>query len=308
MIEDELFKACENGNLDLVIGLLKNDNIDLNKVNILYDKTPLHIACRNERVEIVKWLIKDGRADVNKVDNNGNTPLLFACQEGCVEIVKVLLEDGRTDVNKVNNDGNAPLHNVCGIVQNVPIIELLLKHGANPFIKNTNYNTTFDLTSTTIKHTMKIYAYMYGHLNESCNLLKLSAEEFQTLRTKAVELLNTPEMIKIFASKIFHQKVPKNGLVEELTPTNMELLINQLKELFAKSNLSVLNSAKKINALKEYYDFSDKQIKTIKSGFDIDKLLTNHDEHIKAKIPENDHDDLPPEGNAIDSLLGQDVD
>jgi H2-forming N5,N10-methylenetetrahydromethanopterin dehydrogenase-like enzyme len=88
-----------------------------------------------------------------------------------------------------------------------------------------------------------------------------------------VQLLKTPEMIGIFASKMFHQKVPKNGLVEELTPTNRELLVNQLKSLFAKTDLSALNSADKISALKEYYNFSEQQIKTIKSGLELNNSV-----------------------------------
>jgi hypothetical protein len=75
-------------------------------------------------------------------------------------------------------------------------------------------------------------------------------------------------MIGIFASKIFHQKAPKNDLLEDLTEKNMDLLVNKLKSLFAKTDLSVLNSAKKIEAIKKYYNFSEKQLKTILDGLE----------------------------------------
>jgi ankyrin repeat protein len=61
-IENELFKACENGNLPLVIKLLKNKNIDVKQVYI-NGYTPLHVACRKGHIEIVRALLEDGRSD-----------------------------------------------------------------------------------------------------------------------------------------------------------------------------------------------------------------------------------------------------
>jgi hypothetical protein len=245
--------------------LLKDAHLSLNELN-----TSLHFACNNGKVEVVKLLIEDGRADVNKVNNDGNAPLHVVCNDWNmkVKIVKMLLEDARVDVNRVNKvDGNTPLHAACRN-ENVPIIELLVKHGANPFIKNKLNDSPFDVAPNTTKHIMKVCGYIYGHINENLNILYLTDEQFQKLKTEAVKLLNTTEMIGIFASKIFHQNAPLTARLDILTLENMELLINQLKSLFEKSNLSAANSAKKINALKEDYHFSYKNIDVIKSGLE----------------------------------------
>jgi ankyrin repeat protein len=282
MIETILFELVRAGEISKVRKLLKDVNINVNES--VYGYTHIYLACVLGDVEMVKLFLEDGRADVNK-DVYGYTPLHRACLNGNVKIVQMLLEDERVDVNKGDKDGYTALYSsVCGVeLKNITIIESLLKHGANPFIKNKDISP-FDSATNEVKPIMKVCGYIYGHID-------LTDEELRTLKTEAVELLNTPEMICIFASKIFHQTAPKNVLLQALTETNMELMVNQLKNLFAKSNLSAANSSQKINELKEYYHFSEQ-----------------HDEHIKANFPENDHDDLPPEEIIIDPpLIGENV-
>ena len=52
---DQLYDACEKGNLEEVTALLSNEECDINACNTDGD-SPLHIACKYGHLEIVKVL------------------------------------------------------------------------------------------------------------------------------------------------------------------------------------------------------------------------------------------------------------
>jgi hypothetical protein len=183
----------------------------------------------NGHVEVVKVLLKDVRVNL-KDTKNGFAPLLVACLNGHVEVVKVLLADERVDLNKGDNYGYTALHHACRVEKNITIIESLMKHGANPFIESRYNISPFDIdTNTTTQHIMKIYGYMYGHIRENLNILDLHNEECQKLRPEAVQLRENPEMLGIFASKIFHQNAPRTVRLDILTAKNINLLVIKFK-------------------------------------------------------------------------------
>jgi hypothetical protein len=261
---------------------MRDERIDVNKVNKRGD-TPFHNACRWGDIEIIKLFMNDPRINVNKENQNGKTAFENACVSGDVEVIKLLIQDKRVDVNKADHLGRTPIHDKCMnfVNENLGIIELLLKHGANPFIvPNVGLRAydslpeTLDVnTIARIQHAMKLSGYMYGHISENNNLLNLPDAEFVALRNQVNTLLTTnSEVMNIFASKIFHQTAPKNGLLDALTPKSMDFLANELKNLCIKSNLCTLNGSDKIDALikmlEGYNKFSEKQMNTIKSGLE----------------------------------------
>ena len=105
--------ASEKGHQDVVKILLASyPKLELNGVNN-YGATSLFRACEEGFVEVVELLINFNGIDVNKPDSLGSTPFLIACQEGYIDIVKLLLKDERIDINQPNNEGETPLISAC---------------------------------------------------------------------------------------------------------------------------------------------------------------------------------------------------
>ncbi len=87
----ELLKACEQGNLEDVEGLLEKD-VNVNSKDKSGDSA-LIIATRNRHTEIAELLIANG-ANVNAKAENGITPLMAAAKHGYTEIKDLLKAAG----------------------------------------------------------------------------------------------------------------------------------------------------------------------------------------------------------------------
>jgi len=136
-LEDQLFAACYNGNIEKVKLLLRNRNININIQEMIQNNkgpTPLTYACERGHVEIVKLLLNDPRTNVN-LGYVGETPFYYACLKGNLEVVKLLLNHKNIDINLTSsNHGFIPLMRACekGYYE---VVELILKSG-----KITNLN------------------------------------------------------------------------------------------------------------------------------------------------------------------------
>ncbi|XP_055634177.1 protein fem-1 homolog CG6966-like [Toxorhynchites rutilus septentrionalis] len=141
-----LVKACVIGNLKIIEYLVKVCGADIEQKSTCPRRckfnpnsyTPLGWACRYGNFHVLECLIQLG-ADINGVSDCGSTPLLIACQRRNVEIVKYLVLKG-ADVRKAKNDGETCFFawlKSCSFEPNnqeVEIIQLLLKHGADPLV------------------------------------------------------------------------------------------------------------------------------------------------------------------------------
>ena len=107
MNEEELIKACEDGDLKKVESLVEK-GFDINAKNN-YGWTALMWASTIgiSTIDIVKYLVKEG-ADINAKNNYGWTALMFASMVGSFDIVKHLIYKG-SDINIKNNDGDTAL-------------------------------------------------------------------------------------------------------------------------------------------------------------------------------------------------------
>eukprot|EP01138_Halocafeteria_seosinensis_P005164 gb/GECG01005280.1/.p1 GENE.gb/GECG01005280.1/~~gb/GECG01005280.1/.p1 ORF type:complete len:200 (+),score=33.57 gb/GECG01005280.1/:1-600(+) len=72
-------------------------------------------------------------------NNKGKFPLMFALPN--VDLMQLLLELGKADPNKTGQHGRTPLHKVITL-QKVKAIELLLKNGADPNIRDNEKGST----------------------------------------------------------------------------------------------------------------------------------------------------------------------
>jgi ankyrin repeat protein len=88
-----LHRAVDNGNLEITQMLVKSKNCDINKADISYGWTALHVAAMHNDMEIVKTLLYRGAA-LNARDLSWQTPLTFAQQNKSYEVARFLRSHG----------------------------------------------------------------------------------------------------------------------------------------------------------------------------------------------------------------------
>ncbi|MDR3441700.1 MAG: ankyrin repeat domain-containing protein [Legionella sp.] len=123
-----LYIACQNGQLEMVRELLKQQDININHANN-NRLTPLYIACQNRYVEVVHELLKQQGINVNQANNNDVTPLYTSCRNGHVEMVRELLKHGNIHINQADNKGITPLYAACHNGHYEVVLELLKQEG-----------------------------------------------------------------------------------------------------------------------------------------------------------------------------------
>merc|ERR1712232_940502 len=80
---------------------------------------------------------------------NGYTPIHAAASWGRIDLLRALLQKDPTGVNVRDSDGDTPLHHVASAseltkTETRSIVELLLAHGADPKLENTEGRTCLD--------------------------------------------------------------------------------------------------------------------------------------------------------------------
>lgn len=111
--------ACCNGNMEIARHLIETypEIICVNKGYGPRGLAPIHWAARINHANLATFLLEDRHADVNLKASKGQTALHFACrrrfmnpsaQYGAVPVVDVLLQHG-ADLYATNEDGNTPL-------------------------------------------------------------------------------------------------------------------------------------------------------------------------------------------------------
>lgn len=143
---EELFQACEAGNVQAVVDLLQDPQVDINwQRTQSYGATSLIVAISKGHQEIVEILLKaNAELEVLKTPDR-NSPLHEAASKGDPKILQLVLNkileksnDNASDlVNLPNQFGNTPLHNAAR-TGNHECVSQLLKAGAQPTIKNAN--------------------------------------------------------------------------------------------------------------------------------------------------------------------------
>ena len=110
--QDNLIRACRDGELALVQFLVNDCGADVHEVDEC-GNTALMIACLSGKLEVVKYLVEECKADVNAQDLNGMTVLVEACLRGGADIVKCLVNDCGADVNAQDRGGQTALMIAC---------------------------------------------------------------------------------------------------------------------------------------------------------------------------------------------------
>ncbi|MCK5895049.1 MAG: ankyrin repeat domain-containing protein [Endozoicomonadaceae bacterium] len=176
---DSLFtRACECGNVELVNSLLSRNIPNINAYDI-QRCSPIGLACLSGSTEIVGMLLEKG-VSINSVDGNLVAPLFKVCIGQNTKIIEYLLMK-KADTTIKNHYGETPFHVICRSNHYINA-KLLLSHGINPNIKNSQNRTVLSIAMTVDT----IY------LNDEIKIPPMMPEMLELLLDNGV-VVNTPE-------------------------------------------------------------------------------------------------------------------
>ena len=135
-----LFKAIEMGDVQNTF-LLLEAGID---INVHIDKkTPLIAAIELGEQKVVDHLLTQWVPDVTMKQNNGRTALMTAVDNSNEGLIVRLLGFG-ANIDAPLNDGMTPLMRAV-LKGRYKLVDILLKSGANPNLKNIKNETAFSI-------------------------------------------------------------------------------------------------------------------------------------------------------------------
>jgi ankyrin repeat protein len=140
--ETALMVACKHSSLE-VVQVLLDAGADINAVDN-GGRSALFIACMIQKAEIASYLL-NRFANIHLKDVFGYTALSIGCRisNGSSEIISLLIRF-KAELNAMDNCYNTPIHHACS-KNNMDICVMLLKAGANPFLKNLDGKLPVDL-------------------------------------------------------------------------------------------------------------------------------------------------------------------
>ena len=105
----------------------------------------MQVAIGANHIEAVKRVLKEDPQFITKSDKDGRTCLHIAVYNGQRDLVELFIKKG-ADVNAQTIHGKTPLHYAIMLTGDsvLPIIQTLLKNGANPFLMDFYGNSVLD--------------------------------------------------------------------------------------------------------------------------------------------------------------------
>lgn len=148
-----LITAIRNRDREMIDVLINHCKVDLNTLDKnKYSIPALTHAIMIDRFDIVKLLIEKG-ADINlgsQGANRGNTPLMIASWNGNLKVVEFLLNQKEICINQQDSNGFTPLIK-SAIRSRDNITEVLLKHGADKYIRSFDDKTALDYAKDNLR-------------------------------------------------------------------------------------------------------------------------------------------------------------
>lgn len=158
-LSNRMIDAINRSDIDMLKQFIEQHGVNAP----LFDSTQslLSLSISSAKYTVAEYLLKNG-ADINRTFNN-LSPLMQATLKNLPKMATLLLNFG-ADPDFFNRNRNTSLH-YAARMGNTAIIKILVKHGANPFVKNFHGYTPVD------------YARMYGK-NDAAVLLDRYMERF----------------------------------------------------------------------------------------------------------------------------------
>lgn len=155
----------------------------------------------NNNEGFIDRLNKLSTDDVTKIfqyqdqGNNGNS-FIHKLETNEVMIEAILSRNNSININLKNNEGNTPLMNHIDN-NNYPVTLCLLKHGANPFIRNNNGNNSFDIAKLYNNLTNNIYNLLLD------NYIEWNPYYYQDLSKDEQIIVNTLMTLRLVNTVLF---------------------------------------------------------------------------------------------------------
>lgn len=128
-MDERLYKATIEGNTELLVNLVKQDPLILDRINTTttsYLETPLHIAAMLGHEEFAVELLKTKPALARELDSRRSSPLHVASAKGHVAIVKALLRLDPDACLVRDREGRNPLH-VAAMMGRIGVLREMLE-------------------------------------------------------------------------------------------------------------------------------------------------------------------------------------
>lgn len=147
-----LMYAAQVGCMDLVKELAPCSVVNLQSKD---GWTAVMLAAQNNFIEVVTFLVKEFTADLNLADSRGYTALHFATQEELLPMVDLLLRSGANPLLADTNDVT-PLH-WAAYLKNLDLARMLVEAGANVNAINAAGATPFKIAKLSGDEPMVTY-------------------------------------------------------------------------------------------------------------------------------------------------------
>lgn len=102
--------ACRSKNACEFVKVLIEYGAELNVVNKVTKKAPIHVVIENSNTDTLNVLIECKTVDVNIADSFGNTALHIAAKRNDLQCIEILFKHPSLNINKANRKCQTPLH------------------------------------------------------------------------------------------------------------------------------------------------------------------------------------------------------
>lgn len=216
-------------------------------------RTCLHYACCSDSVNLVTMIFGNDPDLVHARDTYGRTPLHYAVWNGTsaqVEICQKLLE-AKAEIDALDDEQMTPLHFAADAGKG-KVIPILLKYGANPFLRDgRTHRTSLELASTDRIREI-IIVYSSQEYKAEIDKLKLTGQKINLTNSKeyynkGLEEMNLKGSSNLNKSNgnLKNAKV-KNGMnSSQKNNTNDDLMIDEDDPTDKQINSLLFSSLKK---------------------------------------------------------------